>query len=523
MLIDLEKPETPTEFSCDVAIVGAGAVGIAMGVELATAGKSVILFEAGGVSLESRSQDIYKNARSRGVSLEGLHAGRFRLLGGTTNFWGGQLVRFDPLVLEGRDWVEPKGWPMSRTVLDPFYDRVFSLCGIGNVRMNDADVWPHVEAPKPIVNEDIEIFLSRWLPNPNFAQIFRRDIEGDGLTTVVHANVVGFEVGENGSYVTGVRLRTLDGREARVRAPKIVLACGTVEIVRLLMLPLADGRAAPWNANPMLGRFFIDHIDSTAGEIKPKDRKSFHNLFDNIFLDGFKYQPKIKLAKKPQQENKVLEASAQFLFTSSYDDHLANIKLFVKAIRAGQWPTNLMQMPSHLVVLWKVLFPLAWRYFRTNRGFHPGNAGIYLRITSEQMPNRESRISLREERDALGLPMVDVHWAIDGCEIETIALFAERIDKALDEAGLARVEIDPLLKARDLAYMKGVDDTNHQMGGARMGASASEGVVDSDLKVFGSDNLYVGGAAVFPVTGFANPTLTAIALGLRLCDHLRDA
>ncbi len=516
MLIDLEKPETPCTFSCDIVVIGAGAVGIAMAVELTRQGSDVILLEAGGVSLDSRSQDIYKNARSSGSFLEGLHAGRFRLLGGTTNFWGGQLVRFDAPVLEGRSWVVPQGWPISLATLDPFYDRVFSLCAIGNIKMDDASVWSHLAAPKPVMGDDVEIFLSRWLPNPNFAQVFSGDIEGDKLTTIVHANVVGFSAGAEGGNVESVHLKTLDGREADVRASKVVLACGTVEICRLLMLPFWGGKAAPWNANPLLGRFFTDHIDSTAGEIKPKDRKSFHNLFDNIFIDGFKYQPKIKLSKMAQVEHEVLEACAQFLFTSSYDDHLANIKLFVRAIMTGRRPQNLMQVPSHLIALWKVLLPLAWRYFRTNRGFHPGNAGIYLRVTSEQLPNVESRISLRPERDVLGLPMVDVHWAIDGREIETIALFAERIDAALDEAGIARVEIDPLLKARDPAYMKGVDDTNHQMGGARMGATAVDGVVDANLKVFGAENLYVGGAAVFPVTGFANPTLTAIALGLRL-------
>ena len=55
-----------------------------------------------------------------------------------------------------------------------------------------------------------------------------------------------------------------------------------------------------------------------------------------------------------------------------------------------------------------------------------------------------------------------------------------------------------------------------------MAASAEEGVVDHNLRVFGSENLYVAGAAVYPSTGFGNPTYTAMALGLRLCDHLAE-
>ena len=53
-----------------------------------------------------------------------------------------------------------------------------------------------------------------------------------------------------------------------------------------------------------------------------------------------------------------------------------------------------------------------------------------------------------------------------------------------------------------------------------MGRSASDGVVDSNLKVFGSDNLYVVGACVFPTSSDANVTFTAMALANRLADHL---
>ena len=53
-----------------------------------------------------------------------------------------------------------------------------------------------------------------------------------------------------------------------------------------------------------------------------------------------------------------------------------------------------------------------------------------------------------------------------------------------------------------------------------MAASAADGVVDLQLKVFGTDNLYVLGAATFPSGSFANPTLTALELSVRLADHL---
>jgi choline dehydrogenase-like flavoprotein len=53
-----------------------------------------------------------------------------------------------------------------------------------------------------------------------------------------------------------------------------------------------------------------------------------------------------------------------------------------------------------------------------------------------------------------------------------------------------------------------------------MGLDEGTAVVDGDCRVFGTDNVYVSGAAVFPAAGTANPTATVVALTLRLADHL---
>ncbi len=47
------------------------------------------------------------------------------------------------------------------------------------------------------------------------------------------------------------------------------------------------------------------------------------------------------------------------------------------------------------------------------------------------------------------------------------------------------------------------------------------GVVDRNARVHGIGNLYVAGSSVFPTSGYANPTLTIVALALRLADHLK--
>jgi choline dehydrogenase-like flavoprotein len=194
--------------------------------------------------------------------------------------------------------------------------------------------------------------------------------------------------------------------------------------------------------------------------------------------------------------------------------------LFIRSILNGRLPPKARQLPAHVAALWKVALPLAVRYLRSSRAFNPSDGGIDLHLTAEQWPNAESRIVLRDERDDLNLPKVAVDWAIDGREIESMAIFTETFRDSLLRLGLADIAINPMLIARDPAFMQTVEDEYHQMGGARLGASASQGVVDPDLKVYGAENLYVAGAAVYPSSGFGNPTFTAMALGLRLSEHL---
>ncbi len=519
-IIDLERSDTQNSFSCEIAIIGAGAVGITMAAELSRRGHDVILLEAGGVSLEAQSQNIFNNARSSGVNHTGLHSGRFRMLGGTTNFWGGQLVRFDPIVFEGRPALNIDPWLFGREALDPYYNRAMTLLGMDEGVPHDDDVWTRANTVPPDLPEELELFMSRWVKTPNLARLFKTDLANPNLKVLVHANVCGFEPDASCERIARVHMRTFNGRRATVTAQRTVLANGTIEIARLLMMPYINGDTTPWNNNEWLGRGYIDHLDTTAGEVVWKDKDTFGNLFENLFFDGYKYNPKFKLSEQAQRDRSLFGVCGGFLFRTSYQENAENIKLFLRAVRDGRLPSNFWQLPGHALSLAKVLLPFAYRYFHDNRTFHPSSSSVIFRVTAEQLPLRDSRITLRQECDALDMPLVDLNWKVDGSELETIAYFSERVRDTLKKAGIADLKLEEALVARDPAYLATASDTFHQMGGARMGHDAKNGVVDGNLRVHGISNLYVAGAAVMPSTGFPNVTLTSIALGLRLCDHL---
>ena len=299
-----------------------------------------------------------------------------------------------------------------------------------------------------------------------------------------------------------------------------MLANGTVEIARLLSLPLSNGCPAPWAGNPWLGRGFTDHVDAYAGTVTPIEADRFHALFDSIMLRGLKYTPKIKLSQSAQRRERLLGIAAMFLFNSDYKEDLDKLKVLVKALLRGKIDKSLLGIPGRVLPVSRIALPMTLRYLLHRRAYNVSDRGIQLRLTSEQIPLQTSRLQLRPERDSLGMPLVKVDWLIDGVELDTMARFCEMISSLFEREKLARIDLNPLLMARDPAFLSEIDDGNHQMGMARMSSAPAQGVVDRDLRVHGAENLYVAGAATFSTTGFANPTFTAISLGLRLSDHL---
>ncbi len=136
----------------------------------------------------------------------------------------------------------------------------------------------------------------------------------------------------------------------------------------------------------------------------------------------------------------------------------------------------------------------------------------------EQQPNPASRLTLDDECDALGMPKLVIDWQYTAGDLDTVQRALALLKTEFEGSGVGRFDYDPGAVEHEMTRYGAYG--GHHIGTARMGSNPTTSVVDADCRVHGVDNLFIASSAVFPTSSQANPTLTLVALSLRLVDHL---
>jgi choline dehydrogenase-like flavoprotein len=500
-----------------VVVVGAGTIGLYLAKLLVEKGLRVTVVEAGDAALGAFAGESF---RSVGRHHQGVRTGRSRSIGGTSNLWGGQLVEFQPSDLHGRPWLPGSAWPIDHAELQPYFSRTFERLGIAPEIQADETVWQGRVGDTPRFNDDIEIFLTRWMKTPSMAVLYADDIrDNPRLAILSRHTAVGFR--GPGQRIEAVVVREAAGRSRQIAADRFVVAAGTIETVRLLMAAAIDPAwQCPWKSNGMLGLRFQDHLGGRLGTVEPIDKKRLIDTFSTLYWRGNKFQPKLRVKEPVCLANGLFGAQGIMTFESSATEHLVFLKQFLKAAIYSRRLTGVGDFCRHAVACARHLPPLMWTYIKEHRMFVPFDSRIVLNLQAEQVPSDRSRITIDPSRIAAdGLPPAVVDWHVTGDELPTIRDLAERCGRALETAGLGRLTIEPELLALQPSYMDSLHDTYHAAGGAIMAADEADGVVDRNLLVFGTANLHVASPATFPTSSSANVTFTALALATRLSEE----
>ncbi len=528
MLIDLRTAPEAADEPSDVCIVGAGAAGITLARELAARNRSVCLLESGGLDFEQATQDLYRGDNV-GMTYYDLDQSRLRFFGGTVAIWGGRCALFDPIDFEKRPWVPHSGWPIGRAELDPYYRRAHDQFELGAFNY-EREVWKELGLP-PIGLDPARIDVALWRFDEKmerFTANCARDLfEHSKVRVLLHANAVKLQAGPDARTIAHVEVRPLDGPARKVRAGRYVLACGGIENARLLLASNDVEPAGIGNRHDQVGRYFMEHPTGRIARVRTQRPFELWAAFQKRFMrSGPPLAPVLRLGDAVQRERQALNTVVTFKLQRDPKKGVAlgnklyhELKHSISPNRGGR----LLDRGYRAVRAW---------IHREVRGSvervraKAGATRLYVIIRGEQAPNPESRILLSAERDALGYPRADLAWRLCELDKHSARVMVETLDAEFRRLGLGEVEASDWLS--DPAPEWPVDPTvgnhpiagYHHLGGTCMSEDPAQGVVDADCRVHGYENLFVAGSSVFSTGGWANPTLTIVALALRLAEHL---
>jgi choline dehydrogenase-like flavoprotein len=512
MLLDARSPdEVPADITGTTVIVGAGTIGLFMATILARNNKPIILVEAGGL-LASKSNNS-ESAESVGKPHDGVLNGRAAGLGGTSVLWGGQLAEFDEA-----DLTRPGSeWPIQYEELRRWYDHVYDMLGVAGRRSTED--YRHFLGGETLRHQNIERFFTLWLPQPNFALLFRRAITSSPLIRIV-LNATVNDIAFDGTRAKAVIATTQGGRRVRIGAENFIFSAGTIANSRFFLTSQRLS-AVPWKKNNLVGKYFQDHLGGKIADVEITNEQRFRTFFENGFVSGLKLQPKLRFVPKARA-GVASGVCGMFAFNSELSDHVANIKRLAAELKSGVAGfSGLRTLPSDILALNRSFGPLILRYVLHRRVHAFFERGVEFHAQAEQMPVIHSRIVLLNGALASdGLFRVGVNWQVHGGEVETVSRFASESNAYLEALGLARLRIDPALRQGNSTFLEHLNDTAHQCGGLRLATSPSVGVTDSDCRIWGTANVFVAGSSVFPTSSHANCTLTAFALAARLAHKL---
>ncbi|HLH94772.1 MAG TPA: FAD-dependent oxidoreductase [Xanthobacteraceae bacterium] len=526
---------------CDICVVGAGPIGIALALACEERGLSVLLLESGSEQPEGFSAALTAGHRVDPTRHAMPAIAICRGLGGTSRWWGGRCVPFDDIDFAKRSHVEEAAWPVSHEEISRWYPGSAAFFGIGAARFV-AQAAVDAEGGDVRFNE-----LERWTPEINAAKCHRARLAASTrITVVLGATVTDIGLAPDGERV--IALTVVDAeRTVRIKPRRVVLACGGLETTRLLLQAQQQRPEAFGGPNGSLGRYYMGHISGKIADIVLTDPATA--AVHDFYLDeGTFVRRRFTLTAAAQLRERLLNtafwADNPVFHRPEHRSGVLSLVWLALAIaplgrllasegvrtshvgpRPRQWRRHVLNvLGSPHSTLAEIVAIVRARFLSSPRkpGFLLRNrAGRYaLHYHAEHAPNRESRVKLGNTADALGLPFLDVELKFAERDAQSVLRAHELLDDALRSRGIGHLEYHQPAEARLASILQQASDGFHQIGTARMADTAAHGVVDANCRVHGVENLFVASTAIFPSSGQASPTFVAAALALRLAEHL---
>jgi choline dehydrogenase-like flavoprotein len=511
----LHNPESTVgrgDLVTDLCIVGAGPAGITIARELNRSGVRVCLLESGGAEVESRVQR-QSRGESNGYPIHLLHQSRVRAFGGTLRHpdflkWGWAARPLDQIDFQERVGVPQSGWPFDRSHLNPYYKRAHEICELplNDFKTDGKSADPRKESC-PFQSEEIEPTFFQF-SEMLFDQARDTLLNSSNVQVLLNSRAVEIATDAGGGRVETITAVREDRSRVVVRPRVVVIATGGIENARLLLT--ADGGRGLGNEHDLVGRYFAERMSMPVGYVL---FAGSHSVEDGAFFDrrgGL--SGAVRVVDHVQQERNLLNCSFALAPRPVADTTRAvrSLSTVRKAVSRRPLVRGLGRHVRNVTTGLDDVSDFVLSHVVTRR------RAAVLRVQGEQAPNRDSRVSLGSRRDEMGVPLARVTWRMTDADYQALRTSVEIVDTAMRSSGFGSVQstLD-----KDPATL--IEGNHHHLGATRMHSDSRSGVVDADCRVHSVENLYVAGCSVFPTYGLSNPTLTIVALALRLADYLR--
>jgi choline dehydrogenase-like flavoprotein len=546
--------------SADLAVVGAGPAGIAIAIEVANKGFDVVLVESGYEEFDSNTQQLAEAADWNTALHAPMSMSVRRQLGGTSTIWGGRCVPFDRVDFERRDHISNIPWPVTYDELLPYYQRACSWLQCGRTAFDTTKMahLPPSVVPGLPEGAGSSATFERWSLSTNFAREYGDVLKRSKRVRVVTGlTCIEVTTGLGDTRVKSLDCRTLKGKRVSIRARSYVLSCGGLETTRLLLASRGPHGEALGDRSGHLGAWYMGHVSGVIAMVRfstPPRSTVFGYERD---VDGTYVRRRFSIASAAQSTH-ALPNTIAYLANPDLADHrhrngilsLAYLTLrsplselitptahrfsatgsgdpggMADSVARASIRAHLMNVARDCPSVARFAVRFGARRFAAGRGKIPGFFSAYsgencypLQYSGEQIPNRQSRVSLASDRDSVGMPRLNIDLRFSQADADGILRCHEVWDNYLQSNDCGRIEYvspDPLSVAWGM-----MGGGTHQLGTTRMASKADDGVVNKHLAVHGVPNLFVASSSVFLTSSQANPTFMVIVFALRLADHL---
>jgi choline dehydrogenase-like flavoprotein len=533
MFDDARKLSQGVLLEADVAVIGGGAGGIALALSLADGPQKVIVLESGGLTYERDTQALYKG-RNVGLRYEPLDLCRVRVFGGSTDQkgWAGWCKPFDEIDFQRREWVALSGWPISKSDLAPYYRAALSFLSLPEDTEDQIGREARGFDCLPFAGSDCTTGAVALSTAPQLSRAWQGTFEAkDNIRVILHANVTRIDTNSSGRLVTSIRFETLDRRAFYVKARFVVIAAGGIETARLLLNSNEVVKPGLGNDSGWVGRCFMDHPRYAWGQITSLSSPALVRRYNPTHGVGQRrkgvpslgasplFGLGIELSEAAQRREKVLGSRTWILPVSRQGERASGRELRELVL----WATR-ARIPADFLLRARLVLddiPNAAAAVVAHLNSVFGRESRWQFVTTlEPEPNPDSAVILDESRDIFGMRTVRLNWRLTSLVEKTLKVTQESTVKELRSLGIECFVQGPggPLANQEASQPRWVW---HHMGTARMSEDPKDGVVDSNCRVHGVDNLYIVGSSVFPTCSSDMPTLTLMALACRLSDHLK--